>query len=174
MKQTGLIIFLSLICLAGYAWGDEITFTVNAISEKGVGDKIGTVTIFDSNYGLIIEPRLSGLSPGLHGFHVHQNADCGFGTKDGKKVAGLAAGGHYDPTDSKKHTGPYGEGHVGDLPALYVDKDGTAALTLLAPRLKVSDLKGRAVIIHEAGDNYSDNPKPLGGGGSRVACGVIR
>jgi len=174
MKRIVVIMVLGLILLAAYAWGEEVTFTVNAIDENGVGNKIGTITLMDSRYGLLIEPRLSGLTPGIHGFHVHQNPDCGPGIKNGKKVAGLAAGGHYDPTGSKKHMGPYGEGHLGDLPALYVDKDGTAALTLLAPRLKVSDLKGRAIIIHSAGDNYSDNPKSLGGGGSRAACGVIK
>lgn len=28
-------------------------------------------------------------------------------------------------------------------------------------------------MVHEGGDNYSDDPKPLGGGGARVACGVV-
>jgi Cu-Zn family superoxide dismutase len=42
----------------------------------------------------------------------------------------------------------------------------------LAPRLKLSDLKGRALMVHMGGDNYSDKPQALGGGGARVACGV--
>ena len=44
---------------------------------------------------------------------------------------------------------------------------------LLAPRIKLSEIKGRSLMIHAGGDNYSDDPKPLGGGGARVACGVI-
>jgi Cu-Zn family superoxide dismutase len=42
-----------------------------------------------------------------------------------------------------------------------------------APRLSTDDLKGRAIVIHSGGDNYSDTPRPLGGGGARVACGVV-
>jgi superoxide dismutase, Cu-Zn family len=44
---------------------------------------------------------------------------------------------------------------------------------VVAPRLKVSDLKGRSLIIHANPDNYSDQPEPLGGSGARIACGVI-
>ena len=49
----------------------------------------------------------------------------------------LGAGGHYDPKASGKHGLPWGDGHLGDLPALYVDPDGNATYPVLAPRLKV-------------------------------------
>lgn len=88
-------------------------------------------------------------------------------------VAGLAAGGHYDPQSTGAHHGPKGEGHKGDLPALTVSATGSANQKLIAPRLSVADLQGRSIMIHEGGDNYSDKPKPLGGGGGRVACGVV-
>jgi len=29
-------------------------------------------------------------------------------------------------------------------------------------------------MVHVGGDNYSDNPEALGGGGARMACGVIK
>lgn len=52
--------------------------------------------------------------------------------------------------------------------------DGIANYPVLAPRLKtLSQIKGRALMIHAGADNHSDMPKPLGGGGDRVACGVI-
>jgi Cu-Zn family superoxide dismutase len=35
-------------------------------------------------------------------------------------------------------------------------------------------VKGKALMIHAGGDNYADQPKPLGGGGDRIACGVIQ
>jgi Cu-Zn family superoxide dismutase len=92
----------------------------------------------------------------------------------GKPMAASAAGGHFDPLMTGKHEGPYGNGHSGDLPFLYVDKDGKALLPVLAPRLKVSDLKGRSLMIHAGGDNYSDVPEKLGGGGSRLACGAVK
>jgi Cu-Zn family superoxide dismutase len=71
---------------------------------------------------------------------------------------------------SMKHEGPYGNGHLGDLPALYANGDGTATHPVLAPRIKIADLKGRSLIIHAGGDNYSDHPKALGGGG---VCDII-
>jgi Cu-Zn family superoxide dismutase len=56
-----------------------------------------------------------------------------------------------------------------------VTPDGMAKTEMTAvPRIKVADIKGRSLMIHEGGDNYSDQPKPLGGGGGRVACGIIR
>ena len=55
-----------------------------------------------------------------------------------------------------------------------MNSDGMATMPMLAPRLKVSDLKGRSLMIHAGGDNYSDMPAPLGGGGARVACGVAQ
>ena len=146
---------------------------MNKVNADGTGAIIGTVVFEDTAKGLLITPNLSGLSEGQHGFHVHQNPDCGAKEKNGKIVPGLAAGGHFDPKKTGKHEGPQGQGHLGDLPVLYVNADGRATRTGFAPRLKTSDLAGRAIVIHAGGDNYSDNPAKLGGGGSRFACGVV-
>jgi superoxide dismutase, Cu-Zn family len=158
--------------LANFASAEEISIQMNLIDSKGSGKEIGKVDARDSEYGLILIPSLSGLPPGMHGFHLHENPDCGPAVKEGKKVAGEAAGGHFDPEKTGRHEGPYGTGHLGDLPALYVSGEGKASLPVLAPRLKVSDLKGRSLMIHGGGDNYTDQPK-LGGGGNRIACGVV-
>lgn len=170
-------IMLVIVCgivLAGVAYSEDLVITVHLVNEQGLGKEIGTVTAADSKYGLILTPRLSDLSAGLHGFHVHEKPDCAHAMKEGKAVPALAAGGHYDPSSTGKHEGPYGGGHQGDLPALYVSADGQATLPVLAPRLKVADIKGRSIMIHAGGDNYSDTPAPLGGGGGRVACGVAK
>ncbi|MDT8386576.1 MAG: superoxide dismutase [Cu-Zn] SodC [Thiogranum sp.] len=152
----------------------DLKVELNKVSKEGAGESIGSVTFRDSSeLGLLIIPDLKGLSPGAHGFHVHENPDCGPGTKNGKTVPAGAAGGHYAPENTGKHAGPAGEGHLGDMPALLVGPDGTANMAMFAPRLQVPDLVGRSVVVHEGGDNYSDKPKPLGGGGERVACGVI-
>ena len=93
----------------------------------------------------------------------------------GKIVPALAAGGHFDPAETGFHDTPWGEGHLGDLPGLYVDGEGNASQPLLAPRIKdLSEISGRALMIHAGGDNHSDHPKKLGGGGARVVCGVIQ
>lgn len=164
---------LAMLACTKMALTDEVTVKINIALVDGVGEEVGSVKAEDTQYGLLLTPRLSGLTPGIHGFHVHENPSCAPAMKEGKPVAGLAAGGHYDPEGTGKHEGPYGKGHLGDLPPLIVDSKGNASLPVLAPRLKVSDIVGRSLMIHRHGDNYSDNPKPLGGGGGRIACGVI-
>ena len=173
MMKT-VVVLTSLLLLTGTVFAEEKVITVNLVNEQGVGKEIGTITASDSKYGLILTPQLSGLAPGLHGFHVHDKLDCSHGMKEGKAVAALAAGGHYDPANTGKHEGPYGSGHLGDLPVIFVSADGTAALPVLAPRLKTADIQGRSLMIHAGGDNYADMPAPLGGGGARVACGLIK
>lgn len=127
---------------------------------------VGTVTFKDTSKGLLIMPKLHGLTPGEHGFHLHVFPSCA--------DHGTAAGGHFDPTESHQHLGPYNEsGHLGDLPVLQVNQKGKALTQSLAPRLTTADLPGHSLMIHANGDNYSDTPKALGGGGPRFACGVI-
>ncbi len=149
-------------------------FDVHKISTAGIGEKIGTLTLADAAGGLSVTPNLGGLPPGGHGFHVHVNPDCGAADKDGMMTAGQAAGGHFDPESTGKHLGPSGPGHKGDMPVINVNADGTATAPVIVPRLSLKDVRGHAIMIHEGGDNYSDTPKPLGGGGGRIACTVIK
>jgi Cu-Zn family superoxide dismutase len=167
------LLLFGVIATAGTAWGASVNVTMRQVDSGGVGNIIGIVEFQDTAKGLKIWPQLRGLSQGQHGTHVHQNPNCATAEKDGKMVPGLAAGGHFDPNSTGRHEGPTGQGHLGDLPVLYVDAAGRATRSSWAPRLKATDLAGRAIIIHAGGDNYSDNPKKLGGGGTRVACGVV-
>lgn len=165
---------MTLLALAVPAHAAEsVAIPMHLISADGVGQPVGTVTAAAGQGGLVLTPSLTGLPPGPHGFHVHQNPSCGPGQQDGKAVAGLAAGGHYDPQNTGTHRGPHGDGHKGDLPALEVAADGTASKPVTSSRLTLDDLKGRSLVIHAGGDNYSDQPAPLGGGGARIACGVV-
>ena len=147
--------------------------TVHQVDANGVGASIGTVSFQQTPKGLLITPALGKLSPGEHGFHIHENGSCEAAEKEGKMGAALAAGGHLNPEKVAHHGTPL-DGHLGDLPALTVNDKGFATTPVLAPRLKLTDIQGRAIMIHAGGDNYSDSPKPLGGGGDRVACGVIK
>jgi Cu-Zn family superoxide dismutase len=178
MCPRKLLVIGLLSVVAGGPWTSvnaaDLQADMKKITTEGIGESIGTVTFRDSSqFGLLIIPNLHGLSPGAHGFHVHQNPDCGPQARDGTMVAGLAAGGHYDPGNTGRHEGPVGNGHLGDLPVLLVDTKGNTPMAMFAPRLQAPDLVGRSLIVHAGGDNYSDQPKPLGGGGARVACGVI-
>jgi Cu-Zn family superoxide dismutase len=168
------LLAIAVVLLASAARADEIVVTIHLSSAEGAGKKVGTIVAKDTAHGSLFTPNLRGLPPGLHGFHVHEHAHCGPMEKEGKMTPGLAAGNHFDPRKTGKHLGPYGEGHLGDLPPLYVDADGNATLPVLAPRLKVKDLAGRSLMIHAGGDNYSDQPAALGGGGARIACGTVQ
>ena len=161
--------------VAGQTSNDRVVVTLYRVDDTGMGEAIGTLQAEDTDYGLLLTPDLEGLEQGIRGFHVHQNPDCGPAINDdGETVPALAAGGHYDPEGSEDHHGPYDDnGHLGDMPALYFDADERATLPVLAPRLKVADLRGRALVLHAGGDNYSDDPAALGGGGARAACGVV-
>lgn len=172
MKKFIFLFFVGIVLLSTAAFAAEIT--MNLITAEGVGKEIGKITATDSKYGLILKPDLTGLPPGVHGFHLHENANCAAAEKDGKMTPGQAAGAHLDPDKTAKHLGPYGEGHLGDLPPIYVDADGKANTEVLAPRLKEKDLAGHALMIHKGGDNFMDHPEPLGGGGGRIACGVVK
>ena len=171
MKLT--LASLSFMLCAGSAMADT-KVQISMVDAKGVTSSIGQVSITESKYGLVFSPSLKGLPPGLHGFHLHQNPSCDPKEKDGKMVPALAAGGHYDPSDTRRHDTPWGDGHLGDLPALFVDAEGNANQPVLAPRLKEADLEGRSLMVHVGGDNHSDHPATLGGGGARLACGVIK
>lgn len=177
MKRVSIVLGVattSLLLAASSHANEGHEIDIHKVSAEGVGDKIGSVVLEDSEYGLLLTPKLSDLTPGAHGFHVHENPKCEPAEDDsGEMTAAKAAGGHFDPEETGSHEGPYGEGHLGDLPVLVVNEDGEATTPVLAPRLSVDDLDGHSLMIHEGGDNYSDNPKALGGGGSRMACGTV-
>ena len=151
----------------------EISVNLSLAEASGAGAPVGSVRIVETPHGLVFYPSLTGLPPGLHGFHIHENPSCGAGTRDGAAVPALAAGAHFDPAGTKHHGEPWGDGHLGDLPPLYVATDGSASQPVLAPRLKLADVNQRSLMIHAGGDNHSDRPAALGGGGARIACGVI-
>ena len=168
-------LLLPAILFSSNLFAAEVTVTMNEALPEGKGKTLGTVTVTETAYGLLFTPNLTGLTTGIHGFHLHENPSCAAGQKEGKSVPALAAGGHFDPQKTGTHLGPYTDkGHLGDLPGLVVNADGTANYPVLAPRLKsLTELKQHALMIHAGGDNYADHPMPLGGGGARMVCGVI-
>lgn len=173
MKRLSLAILTLAACSTAYAASEKVE--LNLVTAQGIGASVGTVKITETDKGLEFAPDLKGLPPGEHGFHIHTNGTCQPAMKDGKESAAEAAGGHFDPQNTGKHLGPEGNGHLGDLPALVVDNDGIATEPVTAPRIKsIDEIKNRALMVHIGGDNMSDHPKPLGGGGARYACGVIK
>ncbi|WP_071764615.1 superoxide dismutase family protein [Burkholderia ubonensis] len=152
----------------------QLSVPMYEVNTDGTGHQVGTVLVLESPYGLLFHAQMEKLDASTHGFHVHEGGACEPSIINGKVVAAGAAGGHWDPEVTKKHAGPYGDGHRGDLPPLHADMNGKVDELVLAPRIsKLDDVRGRTLVVHAGGDNFDDHPMPLGGGGSRMVCGVI-
>lgn len=165
MKIITVAKYLALTGIFMSSYSHALQVPMGLVGQVGVIKPIGTIDVIQTQYGLVFKPNLKDLPAGIHGMHIHESPLC--------DNYGHAAMGHFDPKKTGKHMGPYNDdGHLGDLPALSVNSDGTAMLQVLAPRLKLSDLEGHSIIIHAGGDNYSDKPAN-GGGGDRIACGII-
>ncbi len=164
---------LTLLALPILAQAD-VDIPMSLVTPQGMGAPIGHITLSNSPFGVVITPDLKGLPPGLHGFHLHSTPSCAPGVKDGQPAAALGAGGHFDPEHANHHGLPWdSHAHLGDLPPLFVDAEGAATQAVLAPRFKnLEEFRHHALIVHEGGDNHRDTP-PLGGGGARLACGVL-
>lgn len=167
---NNIYIIIAILLFTSLSYADELEISIFETSVTGQGKHVGYIIVEDTHFGLLITPSLNGFTPGPHGFHIHENPSC-----DPKGATpGLAAGKCFDPNDTGKHLGPYDEeGHLGDLPVLYADSKRKIRTPVLAPRVEIADLIGRSVVIHAGSDNYSDKPKRMGGGGPRIACGVI-
>ena len=128
----------------------------------------GTVTFTQKGDKVGIEAKVSGLTPGGHGFHIHEKGDCSSGD-------GMSAGGHFNPT-GKLHGNPgVPDHHTGDLTMLVADASGNASLSMEFGAMTIgsgaTDIVGKAVIVHKDPDDYTT--QPTGNSGARVACGVI-
>lgn len=165
--MVGISIGLSILfCTQNIYAGRAITIPITLFDANNQIKNIGTIVAKNVRCGVLFTPHLSDLPPGVHGFHIHEKPSC--------EDKGMAAGSHLDPRHTEKHKGPYQyQGHLGDLPILVVDQTGRATLPTLAPHLTLTKIKGHALIIHAGQDNYSDEPEKLGGGGARIACGII-
>ena len=135
------------------------------------GVPAGTVQILANGSSVSLVAVVTGVSPGLHGFHLHTTGSC-----VGPEFT--SAGGHLNPL-GKEHgsTNPQGS-HVGDLPNLDVKPGGTGSLTveLSGTRSEIVqwlfDNDGTAVVVHANADDYRTDP--TGNAGGRLACGVLK
>ena len=128
----------------------------------------GTVTFTQKGDKVTVNAKLSGLAPGAHGFHVHEKGDC-------SAPDGASAGGHFNPTN-KPHGNPASpDHHAGDMPMLRCRRVGQRELPGRPSPMSVgggvTDIVGKAVIVHKDADDYTT--QPTGNSGARVACGVI-
>ncbi|SDN06819.1 superoxide dismutase, Cu-Zn family [Geodermatophilus siccatus] len=150
------------------------------------GAEVGVATLTETEGGMQVDVRVTGLPPGFHGFHVHAVGRC---EPDSPSPADpsmtgdfLSAGGHIGAGEAD-----HGE-HAGDLPLLYVTEAGTGRLTAVTGALtrdRLTDEDGSAVVVHAGRDNYANVPERYAAGGpdemtrntgdagGRIACGAV-
>lgn len=146
-----------------------VPLAASATLEPRSGSTVnGTVSFTQEATGVRVVANFAGLTPGDHGFHVHETGDC-------SAPDGSSAGGHFNPAASPHghQTDAAAARHEGDLGNLTADASGNATLDLTDNVLALdgpNSIVGKAVIVHEKPDDYS---QPTGNAGGRIACGVI-
>lgn len=136
--------------------------------EDASGNAIGTVRFMRTDDGKIsVRLNAAGLTPGFHGFHIHNTGVCDPAALDtgGNPVPFFTAGGHYNPVSTNTHGS-----HAGDMLPLLVNEDGTASLRFKTDRVTLSELMaddGSAVILHAGLDNLGNIPAATSAGGER-------
>uniref|UniRef100_A0A7S4VYF7 Superoxide dismutase [Cu-Zn] n=1 Tax=Alexandrium monilatum TaxID=311494 RepID=A0A7S4VYF7_9DINO len=176
------------------AWKKEMPYPIEAVCEVSPQGKpcgggndtsicTGTITLKQTSAEeCSISYEIRGLTPGKHGFHIHEKADFSDGCN--------SAGPHYNPF-KKTHGAPSDEErHVGDLGNIEPGPDGIARGTIVDKLVKLSgetSVIGRSFMVHAdeddlgLGDNSQPGPPPVNGkaskttgnAGARIACGVI-
>jgi len=147
--------------------GPEVAEAVAVLHPTEGNQVTGVVHFSRTAEGIRIEATVSGLSPGRHGFHIHEWGDC-------SAPDATSAGGHFNP-DGQPHGAPdSATRHVGDLGNLEANEEGMATYSRVDTVVAFSgprSIIGRAVIVHAAEDDLTS--QPTGNAGGRLACGVI-
>lgn len=134
------------------------------------GKPVGTAKAVRRGTGIAVTVKVSGLSAGERGIHIHTTGKC--------EAPGFqSAGGHWNP-QSRQHgrDNPMGA-HHGDLPNITLNDAGRGSLTFVVPNAVIEgeggllDADGAAIVIHEKADDYRTDP--TGNSGGRVVCGVF-
>ncbi len=145
----------------------EITKAV-AVLHPTEGSKVHGVVTFVKDAGKVkVTVHVEGLTPGKHGFHLHEWGDCS--SKDG-----AAAGGHFNPTGAPHAAPEAAARHHGDLGNIEANQQGVAHIEFTDPVMKFdgpNSILGRGVIVHAQPDDLKS--QPAGAAGARLACGVI-
>jgi Cu-Zn family superoxide dismutase len=141
---------------------------VAVLSPAANGKVNGRVTFVEETEGVRVTANIEGLTPGKHGFHIHEKGDC-------SAADFTSAGGHFNPTGSKHGSPTDPEHHVGDFGNLEANEQGVARFERVFQWLTfkgTNSILNKAVIVHEKADDLQT--QPTGNAGGRLACGVIQ
>jgi len=151
----------------GMMMGNDVTKAKAVLMSKSGSDATGVVTFTKVDGGVKVEGEVKGLTPGMHGFHVHEYGDVA-------SPDAMSAGGHFNP-GKEPHAAPTAEKrHVGDLGNIEADAKGVAKIDITDESLSFSgshSILGRGLIVHAKADDLKS--QPAGEAGGRVAAGVI-
>ena len=167
MKTNFFVVALTLFFGISMANAQEPTKAIAVLHSTAGSSVAGSVTFTKSGDEIKVVADITGLTPGKHGFHIHEFGDC-------SSSDGSSAGGHFNPMH-KAHGAPdAADRHAGDLGNIEADASGKAHLEWSDKVMKLSgadSIIGHAVIVHEKADDLKT--QPTGNAGGRLACGVI-
>ena len=128
----------------------------------------GTIRLVAEGDRTRAECHITGLTPGLHGLHVHRCGDVSGGCATTCE--------HYNP-DGTAHGGPLGTSrHRGDFGNVVADADGVCTTVVVAD-VTLREIVGRAFVVHadpdDCGQGGDEESARTGNAGARLACGVI-
>ena len=153
-------------------WKPPVTSATATLSgAPGAAGPGGTVTFTPAPNGVHVVADLTGLPPGKHGLHVHENGSCVHDDGSGKHF--VSAGGHFNPANVAHACPPTDPRHAGDLGNVEAGADGKAHLDFVATGLTLEGptaVVGKALILHAGADDCTT--QPTGNSGDRLACGV--
>ena len=166
--KAGILVMASIMAVAVVsAQAQSVAKAVAALSPIKGSNVSGTVTFTQVNGGVRIIADVTGLTPGVHGFHIHEFGDC-------SASDATSAGGHFNPRHMQ-HGGPDASmRHAGDFGNLEANATGKAHYDRVDKMISLNgpdSIVGHGVIVHEKADDFIT--QPTGNAGARVACGVI-
>jgi Cu-Zn family superoxide dismutase len=162
-----LVLWAGLRVAAQHTPAPEVT-KANVVLNPTEGNNVrGVVTFTQTGSSVKVVAHIEGLTPGKHGFHVHEFGDCS--SKDG-----TSAGGHFNPAGAQHGAPEAAVRHAGDMGNIEADQSGVAHLEYVDPVAKLSGqgaIIGHGMIVHAKADDLKT--QPTGNAGGRLACGVI-
>lgn len=143
---------------------EDLEHGVVVLASTSGSNVTGTVLLEQKDNVIHVRGEIRGLTPGLHGFHIHEYGDL-------RDPSGKSAGGHYNPGGTQ-HAGPDDEAHhVGDLGNIEADEQGVARVTKRVEGASLHFILGRSIVVHADEDDLRSQPS--GNAGARVAVGVV-
>jgi superoxide dismutase, Cu-Zn family len=140
-----------------------------AVLHPTAGNKVEGVVRFTAHGDdeVVVTGEVTGLTPGMHGFHIHEFGDC-------SSTDGMSTGGHFNPTGMHHGAPDAADHHAGDLGNIKADDSGKAVVNVTMKGMHLvgpMGIIGHGLIVHAKADDLKT--QPTGDAGGRVACAVI-